>query len=306
MDRARGARPEDDTWRTDFKLGSHHSRWIDELRRPLESHDRERAAEICGEVARGVLQDFAPALALVATPTRRRLQAIAAYTLTLFDFARQSGLEGERLTAINRWEFDLEAALDGEPPGQPVYVLIHEQEERRPWPREAFDLLHAGARSRSIEPRPADRRTAEKDASRLARALVWLILNQEPSPAVTDFAAAVIRLRGLLNLGDDLRRHQARLPRSELADSWMPDQGNEPNGLQKAIEDECRRLASELDTRQVEVLVPRQLRAATRYTRQAALHLVKAIQTQGIGVIENRPRLGLARRLRILVRARWL
>ncbi len=146
VERVRDEHPEGDSWRADALAASRHSRLLDELRRPLEDHRPERAAEVCGDVARAILRDFAPALILLPAAERRRAQALAAYALTLFDFAAQTGLEGERLSQINRWEFELEAALSGRPAGQPVWVLLAAEERRRPWPREALDALGDAAR----------------------------------------------------------------------------------------------------------------------------------------------------------------
>jgi len=272
----------------------------------VDQHDRGRAEEICGQVSRLALQDFAPALLLLPSLDRHRLQALTAYALTLFDFARQTGLEGERLTAINRWEFDLEAALDGQPAGQPVFVLIHALEQQRPWAREGFDHLHAFARRRCVQPRPPDRRAAERDALHLGKSLAWLLLEAEPADPVARFAAALVRLRGLTDLGDDLRRHRARLPISELPDSWFSGNRAEPQALVVAIRNECRRLDSVIESREYRSQVPQDLRAAARYSQRTAQKLLKQVESAGLNVVEKPPRVGLLDRLGLLVRSRWL
>lgn len=306
MERVSGSRPDDESWRADALVGSRHSRWVDELRQPLGLHDRERAQEVCGQVSRLVLQDFAPALLLLPSASRHRLQAMTAYALTLFDFARQTGLEGERLTAINRWEFDLEATLNGQPPGQPVYVLIHALEQQRPWAREGFDHLHACARHRCVQTRPPDRRAAERQARLLGKSLAWLMLDQEPTEPVAEFASALVRLRGLLNLGDDLRRHRARLPISELPDSWTPGDKEDSPDLAVAIQAECRRLDLLLEPLRTRAQIPRDLRPATRYSRRAAQNLLKQVRSAGVSVVETRPQIDLLHRLGLLTRSRWL
>lgn len=306
VERVRGSRPEEETWRADALAGSRHSRWVEELRQPLDLHDREQAEEICGQVARLALQDFAPAQLLLSKPDRQRLQAVTAYALTLFDFARQSGLEGERLTAMNRWDFDLEATLDGQPVGQPVFVLIHALEQQRPWNREAFDLLHATARHRCVQIRPPDRQAAEREAHLLGKSLAWLLLPAEPDDPVAHFAAGLIRLRGLLNLGDGLRRHCASLPLSELPESWSPDHGANRQALEKAIRNEVARLESVMESREYLRLMPRDLRAAARYCQRAAQQLLRQVQEVGATLIEAPPRVGLLDRLGLLVRSRWL
>ncbi|HBL25642.1 MAG TPA: hypothetical protein DD490_02275, partial [Acidobacteria bacterium] len=70
----------------------------------------------------------------------------------LFDFARQRGVDGERLAQINRWELTLETALSGVPVGQPVFVRMAREERRRAWPTAALDEIAACARRRAIRP----------------------------------------------------------------------------------------------------------------------------------------------------------
>lgn len=306
MERVRSQRPGPESWRADALIGSRHSRWVDELRQPLDLHDRTRAEEICGQVSRLALQDFAPALVLLPGPCRLRLQATTAYALTLFDFARQAGLEGERLTAINRWEFDLEATLDGKPPGQPVYVLIHALEQERPWVREGFDQLHRCARHRCIQRRPPDRRAAEREALLLGKSLAWLVMAEEPTEPIAGLASALVRLRGLLDLGDDLRRHRARLPVSELPDSWTPGGRDDLSTLAAAIQEECQRLETLLEPPELCGQIPQKLRAAARYSQRTARHLLRQVQSAGPDVLGTPPQMGLWHRLGLLMRSYWL
>ena len=305
VDRVRSTRPEDVSWRADAFAGSRHSRWVDELRRPLENHDLDRAQEICGQVTRRVLQDFAPALLLLSGTDRSRLQALTAYTLTLFDFVRQTGLEGERLAAINRWEFDLEAALEGRGVGQPVFVTLADLEEQQPWDREAFDDLHALARRRTAVSRPADLPAAEKDAGTLAEVLIRLFLGEEPAETLCQFGSVLIRLRGLIELGDDLRRHRARLPMSELPETWRTDGQADLPTLTVAIGIEGDRLRSISGEQDPVHLVPKRLRPATRYAELAVQKLLEKVDSQGAEIVYKPPRLGLLDRLILLLRSRW-
>ena len=106
--------PPDGSWRADALARSTHSRLDREVRPPGEDFDEERSLALCAEVARNLLGDFAPALVLLPVFDRERVQTLLAYAFTLFDFARQRGVEGERLSQINRWEFTLETALSAE------------------------------------------------------------------------------------------------------------------------------------------------------------------------------------------------
>lgn len=146
--------PEDPAWRADALAASRHTRLADEIHRPLDDFDPDRASRLCAEICRELLRDYAPGLIFLDPPSRRRAQALAAYARTLFDFAAQRGLPGERLAQINRWEFALEAALGGEPAGQPIFVALARCERERPWTRDAFDRLGATARRRATAERP--------------------------------------------------------------------------------------------------------------------------------------------------------
>ncbi len=191
VERVRGEHPPNgEGWRHDALAGSRHSRLLDELREPLEDHDPDRAEGLCAEIARSALGELAPALLLLPRAERRRARVLAAFTLTLFDFARQRGLDGDRLAEINRWEFALEQALDGQPTGQPVFVLMAVEEERRPWRRRALDRLSAGARKRAL-----GRGTAEVDSrADLAGAFAEALIGQTVPPTTGTFGAALARL----------------------------------------------------------------------------------------------------------------
>ena len=304
VERIRGSRPEDESWRANAFAGSHHSRWVDELREPLEIHDLEQARDVCSQICRLALQDFAPALVLLPGPERQRVQALTAYCLTLFDFVRQTGLEGERLAAINRWEFELEAALDGNPPGQPVYVLLHDLEQQQPWPREGFDRLHSYARRRCALPRPTDTRSAEQDSLLLGGTLVWLVSGDQPPEPASRLAASLIRLHGLTALGDDLRRHRPQLPITELPDSFEPGDHRQAGILMDAIERECQRVRKLTDEAEGPRQLPKRLRPAARYCQLAARKLLARIEQAGPGLIYATPRLSLVDRLTLLLRSR--
>jgi hypothetical protein len=94
--------PAEGEWRADPLARSLHSRLDEEIRAPQEDYDEERATELCAALCRNLLGDFAPAVLLLSAAERHRVQALVAHIHTLFDFARQHGVEGERLAQINR------------------------------------------------------------------------------------------------------------------------------------------------------------------------------------------------------------
>jgi hypothetical protein len=154
------------------------------------------AEAFCADLARHALGELAVALPLLGHAGRRRARALTAWSYTLFDFARQPGLEGERLAAINRWEFATEEALEDQPSGEPIFVLLAAEHRREPWPREALDALVALARRRVSTGRaqgdPVDRR-----ARPLAAALVSALLAESghgpPQEAVTIGTALLVQ-----------------------------------------------------------------------------------------------------------------
>ncbi len=313
VERVRGEHPSDASWRADALAQSRHTRWADELRAPLDDPDPEKAAAICGAVARAALRDFAPALMLLSAAERRRARALAAYALTLFDFAGQAGLEGERLAQINRMEFDLEAALAGEPAGQPVFVLMA---ATGPWPPAALDQIVASARGRVIQPRPANRRAAGEEALALGGALAAALTGVPAAgvesgagegvsraPGAARLAAGLLRLAGLLGLSEDCRRHRARLPREALPDDWIHGTNASPE-LRRAIAEECRAVGELFDGVDPGGLSPTERRAA-RYLVGAGRRLLDAAAHRGDGLLEGPPALGAATRVGLLVRCRF-
>lgn len=144
------AHPTDPDWRADALGKSRHSRLADEVRPPGETTQPAEAELVCARITREALGELAPALLLLSGDRRRRAQTLAAWTVTLFDLARRpglAGLDGDRLAQINAWEFQTDAALDGQPATQPVFVALAGENERAPWPREALDRIVSSARS---------------------------------------------------------------------------------------------------------------------------------------------------------------
>ena len=127
-----------------------------------------------------------------------------AYARTLLDFARDRSLEGERLAQINRFEFELEAALGGEPTGQPVFVQLAALERAAPWPRQAFDELASIARSRVSFGLPANARAADAQRRRLARAGFHALLGEAPPAELEDLGATLLRAASLLSWRESL------------------------------------------------------------------------------------------------------
>lgn len=283
---------------------SPHSRLDQEIRRPDEDFDEERALELCAEVARNLLGDFAPALLLLPPFDRHRVQTLLAYTFTLFDFARQRGVEGERLAQINRWQFTLETALGGQPVGQPVFVRMAREQRRRAWSAEALDEIAACARRRATRPRPATPEEADADAERLARAVATALLGKEPPGEVNAFVGALVRLRSLQSLGSEVQGKRNPLAVSEIPDDWTV--APSPQRLFEAAQRECLRLRPRLLRAPRGLLdLPAGYRRAAVFCLLASLRLLTQIEDGDAGLLQTPPQLGVMSRLGLLARARW-
>ncbi len=309
VERVRDEHPTAGEWRADAMAASRHSRLLDELRLPQAEEDPEAAERLCGEVCRNALRDLAPAMILLPAAERRRAQALAAYALVLFDFARQTGLEGERLSQINRWQFQLEEALSGTAAGQPIFLRLELEERLRPWDREALDGLADAARHRVAVRRPATEQARAAELERLAAALAAALLGAtEPAAtgtAASELASGLLRLFSLLDLGEGLRRHDARLPRRQLPDDWATAGDTDRRTVAAAVRRECELARRQLASRRFTEL-PRAWRPAARFLVLAGRALLDRVERAGPSVVEQPPELGVGARLGLLLRARWL
>jgi len=312
--RPREQHPAGEEWRADALARSRHSRLDEEVREPAGDCDEEKALALCAEVCRGMLGDFAPALLLLPSLERQRVQTLLAFAHTLFDFARQHGVEGEKLAQINRWEIALELALGGQPVGQPIFVRMAREHRRRAWPAAALDELSACARRRAIRARPATPLEAEENAERLARAAASALLGKAPSAEVGAFLGALVRMRTLQVLGAEIDRNRIPLAESELPDDWSVLGGDregrggrpDPRRVAAVAQRECARLRPRL-LRAARSLIelPPDYRRGAIFCLLAALRLVTGIENAEGDLLASPPQIGLLARLGMLARARW-
>ncbi len=297
--------PDDPAWRADALGASRHSRLADEIRPTVERPDPEAAAELCADLTRAHLGDFALALALLTRPERRRAQAVVAYACTLFDFARQRGVDGDRLAAINRWEYTLDEALSGREVNQPIFAAMSREQGRRRWSAEGLDALSACARHRATHDQPTTVQEVERDALALARGFGRAWLGTPVPPEIEALGAGLIRLDRLQQLGRETAEGRCPLARTKVG-SACPIPPAEPLLLAEA-QRECQRLrplflggARGLPT------LPDGYRRAVAYALFAGLALLTQIEEADTTLLTTPPRIGLRARLRLLARARWV
>jgi phytoene/squalene synthetase len=135
----------------------------------------------------------------------------------------------------------------------------------------------------------------------VAAALLERKLNAE----IDGLASALVRLRALQRLGEEIERGRCPLPASEVAEG---DDGRlDRTGLLEAARRECRRLRPRL------LRAPRGLgdlpagyRRAAVFSLLAALRLLTEVEDPASELLEAPPRLGLGARLGLLLRAQWV
>lgn len=272
--------------------GSPHSSF-DQLRPPAEDFDLDRARAVCAEITRQLLRDFAPAMTLLQTGERRRVQALVAYARTLLDFAGEGGMEGERLSQINRWQFALDQALGGEPPGQPVFVALAAAESVRPWPRQALDELSAVARRRITSGPPATGEAVAAAYRRLTEACVSALTGTGCPSSLAVLGEALLRLQTLLGWRDRLFH-------------LRPDLGltaDDPCRFGAVVAKEAAVVRRLLEGTTAATEAPgRHYARVARFVRAAAVALLDRIDDDPEAA--EPPQLGVASRLRLLVTAR--
>lgn len=304
VERVRGEHPSDESWRADAFAPSRHSDLRDEISPPLDVHDPETAEAVCAEICRNALGGLAAGLVLLPASLRRRAQAVSACAVTLLDFARQTGLEGEKLALINRWEFELERSLEGAPAGQPVFVQVARLHAESPLPPQLLDDLVAAARRRVAVRRPRDEVRFEAECRELGRLALSALGVEAPTEGGTELAGLLVRARRLLAFEEDLRRHQVRLPPVSGTRGAGPEpEVDAEEAARRAAARERELLGARLDGAAPLVAeLPPKLRPAGRFALGAARRL--------LGRFEPRrplpaPELGLWERVRLLLVSRW-
>ena len=235
--------------------------------------------------------------------TRDRCRTLGAFTFTLFDFARQRGTEGERLSQINQWEFSLEAALGGHATGQPIFDRMAAVHRERPWPLEALDALIAEARRRVSAPRPRSAQDAVARAERLARALLHALGGAAPNARATRLAAMVLRAAVLRDLAEETRQRRSPLPVDEFPES-LGEQDDSARALEAARGELSALAQAGADhVAGLDEVASLELRRALHFGLGAVGRWSR--ETTRIDLREDAPQLGLGARLALLLRARF-
>jgi len=181
--------------------------------------------------------------------------------------AKRVLFEGGKLAAINRWEFDMETALDGAPQQQPIFAALGQEHRRQPWPLEALDALIDLARRQASASLPHEDSRREARYRKLATALVHALWN-EVLPEVTVTLVATVLAASAGPAGEQRARWIARIRGLRPSSRW-----------------------------------PRSHRRAFSFLRGAGLVLLRQDASEATQEGRQTPRLSLGSRLRLVFRA---
>jgi hypothetical protein len=249
------------------------------------------------EEAAALLGDWRPALGLLPRRERRRAALLALWLAALRATAREGDPAERRRERLNRSSFLLAKSLAGERSASPFAALLAAESAARTVPRRALDLLLADARAGLDGAPPPVLALRRARAELVGGATAEALLGHEPSPAIVDAAAALLRLALLARLA------QGRSERAPLLPLAPP--GAEPAALVAAVLGEAADVRAQL-LRGARALaeVPLGYRRALAYLTTAALDLVGRIEEHPAELLRRPPRAGRLRRLFTLWRAR--
>ncbi len=286
--------PTESVRRAESSLSSRHSRLADHLLVPEEDFDADRAAELCAEVCRLALEELVPGLILIEPANRVRIQAQGAYLLALFDFAGQPGMEGERLAQINRWEYNLELALEEDPVGQPIFVHLANCYAQNPWPDAQFSRFGVLARHRAASEQGLRGTALDRWFERIGGAIREQFLGRDTPVDLDSVISAIARTQRL---------------KSRVLLQLRSRQTTKSQNLRSEFEsgvavtsDEIDSLLGELNAgSQLIKLIPKQHRKPTRYAVKASIALLSQCKKALLQPTGKTLQLGIFSRLYLLL-----
>jgi len=225
---------------------------------------------------------FSRALSLLPEREQERAALLFALADALFATAAGPGSPESRVEDLDRIAFAIARALRGESVRLEDESFAHRlaiESRRRGFTRQALDDLFVAARRTARQRRPETTEALALRAHQLSEAFVAALFGTEPTPAVVDLAAGLLRLSRLQSLAADLRERHCALPESELAE---PVQYRTPEEIGPAVLRECAELRKLLlKGARAEGEVPLSFRRPVAFLLPVALSL--------LGLLEDRP-----------------
>ncbi|MEO7796057.1 MAG: squalene/phytoene synthase family protein [Thermoanaerobaculia bacterium] len=185
---------------------------------------------------------FSPALALLPEREQERAALLLALADVLFATARGPGSAESRIEDLDRIAFAIARALRTEgcgAEGESFARRFGAESRRRGFTRRALDELFDAARVGARRRRPETGEELAIRAQSLAEVFTTALFGVEPTAAVVDLGAGLLRLLALQGLATDLRALHCALPESDLAE---PVQYRTPDEIGAAVMRECAEL----------------------------------------------------------------
>jgi phytoene/squalene synthetase len=244
--------------------------------------DESALRRICLRTAEQRAGVFAGALTLLPEREQERAAVLLALVDALFATASGPGDVESRIADLDRIAFAIARALRGESggaPGENFARRFGAESRRRGFTRQALDDLFDAARVSARRRRPEKPEELETRAHFLSEAFITALFGVEPTPAVVDLGAGLLRLLSLQSLAAELRALHCPLPESELAE---PVQYRTPEEIGAAVVRECAELRKLLlKGARAAGEVPLSFRRPVAYLLPVALSL--------LGLLEDRP-----------------
>ncbi len=233
----------------------------------------------CARIAGERLGAFARALTLLPAREQERAVLLLALTDVLFATATGPGSSEANVDDLDRIAFAIARGLRGESAEELFACRLAVESRRRGFTRRALDDLFDAARRTARRRRPETYEALALRAHRMAEAFATALFGTEPTAAVVELGAGLLRLQTLQSLPADLRLQRCALPESALAE---PVQYRTPAEIGAAVEQECAELRK---------LLLKGARAAGEvplsFRRPAAFLLPVALSL--LGLVEDRP-----------------
>ncbi len=278
--------------------------------RPVSLHEAYRA---CEEIARRHYENFPVATRFLAPERRLALTAIYAFARRADDLADADAPTADRLEALDALGQALLRAVDGAPEG-PVMTALADAIERRGLPTEPFlDLLEAfrmDARNATFATWDDLLGYCRGSANTIGRLV--LATHGIDDPAVIRHSDDVCTALQLTNfwqdLGRDLERGRLFFPAEDLARFGLTSADLRRAALRPALsrllEHECR-ATEDLYRRGGAIVreVPFGLSLQLRATIAGGRLILRSVLRSGWRVLRDRPALGNAARIRVLLTA---
>ncbi len=249
---------------------------------------------------------FARALALLPEREQERAALLLALADALFATANGPGTPEARIEDLDRIAFAIARALRGDNgvgPGEGFALRFGAESRRRGFTRRALDDLFDAARVCARRRRPETPEELEQRAQLLAEAFTTALFGAEPTPAVIDLGAGLLRLLALQALAADLRSHHCPLPESELAE---PIQYRTPEEIGAAVERECAELRKLLlKGARAAGEVPLSFRRPVAFVLPVALSLLGLLEDRPPELARHTPKVGKWALRRAYWRARY-